>query len=541
MSRVAGFRRFVQFVVIAFLAGGGARSSAFGDDPPAPAPGGAPTPAPAPAPPMGAVAAAKAAAEARQRTSLLKDRVSEWCRARQDLKIDCPNCGGSGAVRVGRFLKQCTVCFGAGKSISKDRFLFVNYNLYSPDYRKLESAKPTAEALWLETRKDVKNFKNLGSYRLETHRVIGERHGFAVTFENGDSVPRETRWIYGMEPTSRKVTWFLWREEADGPWPDPSTAPGTSSSGGSSPSGSNGSSNDAPPTPQPEPEPVVRGLDEKVKTAILAACAAATMSHTVDKVSGDASVAIISLVRGRALLRLQWKAVVDADVIAAARAAFSVKGFDALHVVLTVPAKNSFGAIENRPRRAFDMTRETFAKIDFTNLSMAEAIRLFTLDLMTLGEWVGVEEDPPPDALSLSQDETVAKALAASRFTDRFPHKFSAFGRYSDVLMVKLSLKGAALDTIPDEDASEAAAAPAAVAGALAVLPSLKEWAGVRFEFALPYRDKFGKIEPHVHFVTYISRDTFSKLKIENLTSAEIFTHFELDRPVLKGLEYWRK
>ena len=541
MRAFVGLLRFVRPLLLVTLALGVSRAVAA-DDPPAPVPVPAPAPnpgaTPAPPPPMGAVAAAKAAAEARQRLSLLKDRVSEWCRARQELKIDCPNCAGSGSVRVGRFLKQCSMCFGAGKSLSQARFQQVHYFIYSPDFRKLDVAKTSSEALWLATRKEIKDYKNLGSYRLDTYRLIDDRHGFAITFENGDTVPRDSRWVYATEPTSRKTTWFAWRAEADGPWPDPATAPGTSPSAapGATGPGANGGNDPAPPTP-PEPPPVARVIDEKLRAAIVASTSAAKLQHSVGTVSGDASIVIVTLVRGRALLRLQWKAVVDADVIAVTRAAFAVKGFDAIHVILTVPAKNSFGAIENRPRRAFDMTRETFAKIDFSNLSMAEAIRLFTLDLMTLGEWVGVEEDPPPDPLSLAQDDTVATALAGAKF----PHKIRALGRYSDVLMVRLSLKGPALAEIPDEDAAEAAAAPVAVTCALAVLPTLKEWAGVRLEFALPYRDAFGKIEEHVHYVAYLARETFEKLKIENLTSAEIFTHFELDRPVLKGLEYWRR
>jgi hypothetical protein len=356
-----------------------------------------------------------------------------------------------------------------------------------------------------------------------------------VTFENGDSVPRESRWIYATEPTSRKTTWFLWRAEADGAWTDAATAPGTSPPpAGAQPSGGPSPGVAAAP-PEPAPEPAARAMDEKLRVAIVAALSKAKIAHTVEKVSGDASIAIVTLIRGRALSKLQWKAVVDADVIAAARAAFAVAGFDALHIVTTVPAKNAFGAIEHRPRSAFDMSRETFSKIDFTNLSLAEAIRLFHIDRLSLGDWTAVEDDPKPDGLSLDQDGTVATALAGVKF----PHKIRAFGRYADVLVVRLGLPATSLSGIPDEDAAEAQAGPAAVEGALALLPSLKEWAGVRFEFALPYRDAFGKIEERVHYVAFIARERFDKLKIDNLTVAEIFTHFEIDRPVLTGLVYW--
>ena len=178
------------------------------------------------------------------------------------------------------------------------------------------------------------------------------------------------------------------------------------------------------------------------------------------------------------------------------------------------------------------MSRETFGKIDFANLSTGEAIRLFRIERLSIGEWTPVEEDPPPDALSLTQDRSVATALAGARLE----HKIRAMGRYADVLVVRLALPGVA-----DEDASELAAAPAAVAGTIAVLTELKEWGGVRFEFALPYRDSFGKVSERSHFVAYMPRDRFDKLKIENLTPTEVFTHFEIDRPVLTGLVHWPK
>ena len=125
----------VRWLCLTVVSGGVFMPAIAAGDPPVSPPAGAPptgTP-PAPTPPMGAVAAAAAAAAARNKLALLKDRVAVWCHARQELKGDCGNCGGTGAVRVGRFLKQCSVCLGAGKAISKVRFTQVNYEMISPD------------------------------------------------------------------------------------------------------------------------------------------------------------------------------------------------------------------------------------------------------------------------------------------------------------------------------------------------------------------------------------------------------------------------
>lgn len=527
MPRGGSLDRWMRTVVLV-VAGLSLARAARTDPPGAPAP-----PAPAPSDPA-------AAAAARAKLSLLKDRVAEWCRARQEMKGDCGNCGGSGTVRVGRFLKQCSTCLGAGKAISKARFTQVFYDMVSPAWRKLDSAKPAAEALWAAARKEVRTYRNLGSYRIDTMRLVGERFAYVTTFENGEGVPRESRWVHATEPSSRKTTWFFWREEADGPWPDPATAPGSAPAAAQLPGGAlapgGSSAPGAAPSPAPEPasapDPIPRAIDEKLRVAVVAALARAKIVHTIDKVGGDEANVVVTLIRGRPLSRLQWKTAVDPDVIAAARATFSVASVKGVRVLLTVPAKNAFGAIEARPRATYDMGRETYSKIDFANLTTAEAIRLFAIDRLAIGEWTVVEEDPAPDSLTLEQDKSVATALATAKLV----HKIRALGRYADVLVVRLALADAA-----DEDASELAAGPASVKAALALLPALPEWNGVRLEYALPYRDSFGKVEERVHYVMYLSRERYAKLKLDNLTDAEVVTHFEIDRPVLTGLAYWPK
>lgn len=513
-------------LVLAVLAGGAAAPSLRADGPPAPV---AP-PAPPPAPPIGAAAAAAQAAALRAKTSLLKDRVSEWCRARQDLKIDCPNCQGKGSIAVGRLLRPCSKCEGLGKSVSKARFRQLHFDMLSPAYRRLETAVDAATAAYEAQVKDVRKLRNLGGYRIDALRLVDDTHAVANTTE--DSVPRVSRWVYATDPNTKKTTWWFWREEGDGPWPEAESAPAPRPAAGGPPAP--GATPAAPPVESPAP-PAPRRIDERLRVAVVAALAAAKIEHTVESVGGDADVVIVTLSRGKALATRMWEKRTDPDVVAAARATFGVAEVRAVRVLVALPMRSSSGVVEARPRTSYDLTRETFASLDLRALSLADTIRRFTIGRVPLEGWTPVLDEPPPDSISLAQDKDAGTAVASAKA----PHKLRLLGRYGDVLVIRLRLEP--LPSADGEEASEAAAAPAAVRVARAVLERLRDWNGVRIEFVLPYRDGFGKVSERAHLVCSLPRAVFEKLAFDNLNDAEAYSHFDVEHPGGHDLVYWPK
>ena len=392
----------------------------------------------------------------------------------------------------------------------------------------------TAQALFNEQLREIRKLRNLGGYRIDAVRVIDATHGVVHTTE--DSVPRVSRWVHATDPTSRKATWWFWREEADGPWPEVETAPSVPATpGGRAPTPEAGAPAPDPAPYEPPPPAAPRALEEKLRVAVVAALAAAKIDHTVERVGGDAAVVLVTLTRGKALSTRMWAKRTDPDVVAAARAVLSVAEVGAVRVLVTEPMRSSSGLVESRPRNSYDLSRETFAKTDFRALSLADTIRLFAFARVPHEGWTLVPDDPAPDTISLAQDGEAGKALAAARL----PHKIRLLGRYGDVLVARLRLEP--LPAADGEDASEAAAAPAAVRAARGVLETLKDWNGVRFEFVLPYRDAFGKVVELPHLVVSLSRAVFERLAFDNLNDAEAYSHFEVERRGGHDLVYWPK
>ena len=225
----------------------------------------------------------------------------------------------------------------------------------------------------------------------------------------------------------------------------------------------------------------------------------------------------------------QWRAAVESDVIAATKAVFGASDvWRGVRVVILVPMKDSFGAVEDRPAVAFSILRETFDRIQFDNLTQAEVIRLFEISPQSPQGCTAVEAEPVPETLTPGQDDAVREALKNGRLA----HEIRKLGRVGDLLVLELALPSAR-----SVDASDAAAPPAASRVAREVFGQIPVWNWIQVKFVLPYRDSFGKVEDKVHLVAALSRERFEKLNLETLEPGEILSHFEVTRPDLTGLD----
>jgi hypothetical protein len=103
-------------------------------------------------------------------------------------------------------------------------------------------------------------------------------------------------------------------------------------------------------------------------------------------------------------------------------------------------------------------------------------------------------------------------------------------GRAGDVLVVETKAKPAS---------NEAGVHADALTLARLLLPEFPAWSGLRVVFTRQWRDSFGAVDVRPWIVATITRARFEKLVLENLSPAEVFTHFKVDRPTYEGCVLW--
>jgi hypothetical protein len=78
-----------------------------------------------------------------------------------------------------------------------------------------------------------------------------------------------------------------------------------------------------------------------------------------------------------------------------------------------------------------------------------------------------------------------------------------------------------------------------ALALARTLLTQLPDWGGLQVAFLRRWRDSFGAVEDKPWIVASLERRIFERLVLENLTPAEVFGHFQVERPVHEGFVLW--
>jgi hypothetical protein len=306
---------------------------------------------------LGAVPSARAGDDKPQappsdktRVAALQAVVQAWCKTRENLVGECPTCGGRGYN--GRF-GECTVCHGKRIYIGPTQWQRLHYDVYSPAKRlKLRLADVRAA----RDGEDPAQVR-LKSCRFDRVELVGATFGKAWVFEGKDTVSRESRWVEAVDPSSKKTGWYLWSEDADGPWEE-------------SPSLGGGRTDVAKSEPLKSDElQLVRGKVALVETKLSLEDAARENGTLVlvfsDPKASDATA-----------LELDTAA----SVVALATAALdALKDVPAVRLVVLARWRDKFGEVRKRPFRTAEISRETYGRIHFERLSREEQLSHFTV------------------------------------------------------------------------------------------------------------------------------------------------------------------
>jgi hypothetical protein len=348
--------------VLAALSGAVLLAGVCAAEPPQPGPPPAAAPAPKEDP---AAAAAAAEKQARLRKQELLSRVNAWFGLRKDLVTVCASCNGRGIVRGGR---DCSYC-RAGRRISEDAFRKIYYEWKSPRWRALPTSKDEAETRYKAMR-DGGDSVPPKAFRIEKDKaeLVGECHAEVPVYEGDDTVPRPTRWVWAVEPSTKKETWFVYTETADGEFGR--SCPNATVGGGAG-------------TPRREPLPPL--LLEETK-AILEKAKPWHGAFVSAEREGGTLFLVLDYVPPLGEVHLHDQAVVD-DSIQLTRALFAgQKEWSDVRYDFRVDWKDEFGRVEKKPRWTVSMTRERFDKIVWSELQPHEVFRLFA---STLHSWPG--------------------------------------------------------------------------------------------------------------------------------------------------------
>jgi hypothetical protein len=339
--------------VACLLLGGAARA----EDPPKPPP---------PPPPKDDAAAAT---QARLRKQELLSRANLWHSLRKDLISVCASCNGRGMIRGGRDCSHCR----AGRRVSEDAFRKAYYEWMSPEWRAQPTSKDEVETRYKAMRDGKESVPVLKSFRLDKDKVelVGECHGRVPAYEGDDTVPRDTQWVWSIEPATKKATWFVYGGIVDGEF---------------------GVSCGRTPSPgAPRREPLAALLEEELKALVEKAKPYHVYKSAVRE--GTTLHLTLDFVLPQVTVEALDDAVID-DTIQLTKGIFSGQGeWAGLRFEFQNEWRDEFGRVEKKTRYGVGMTRARFDKIVWTELSRDAVFRLFEV---TPYEYPGLYLRLPP-------------------------------------------------------------------------------------------------------------------------------------------------
>jgi hypothetical protein len=296
-----------------------------------------------------------AATQARLRRQELLSRANQWHNVRKDLIVVCASCNGRGIVRGGR---DCSHCRG-GRRLSEEAFRKAYYEWMSPEWRARPTSKDEVEARYKEISAGKATAPVLKEFRIDKEKaeLVGECHGRVPVYEGDDTVPRDTQWVWSVEPATKKATWFVYGGEVDGEFgvsctkaPSPGTAP-------------------------PRREPLAPLLGEELKAIV----EKAKPYHVLKSAEREGTTLLMTLEYSLPQVSIEGmdSAVVD-DSIQLTRVIFGgQKEWENVRYEFVNEWKDDFGHLEKKPRVAVAMTRGRFEKIVWAELTNEEVFRLF--------------------------------------------------------------------------------------------------------------------------------------------------------------------
>jgi hypothetical protein len=288
----------------------------------------------------------------RARAAALQAAVQEWCKTREALVVDCPACMGKGYNA--KFV-ECPTCKAKKLYVGVAQWQALRYDVFSPAKRaklRLTDVKAARDA------EDPVRVR-MKDCRYDRVELVGDFFGRAWVFEDKAEVSKESRWIEVLDVAAKKMRWFLWSEDADGPWPGEAA--------GAPPAASIGSSVSEPL--KPDELLLVRGKVALVETKL-------SLEDAVRE--GSALVMVFShtqAVDGTAL-----ELDTNASVVALTTAGLdAMKDVPAVRLVVLAKWRDKFGEVRKRPYRTIEISRETYGRIRFDRLSREEQLSHFTI------------------------------------------------------------------------------------------------------------------------------------------------------------------
>ena len=296
-----------------------------------------------------------AEASAAVRLSTLRARLTEWYEARKNLvPTPCPRCAGLGRLAAGRGASVvCPRCEGRKFVLSVTAFRKVSYDMRSEAFRKRPNAQEQANAAYKAADGATRPPLYLKSFRVDRVELVGDRFGLGLVFEGTDNVSRESRWVRGVDPATKKDTWFVHEPETDGAFAA-ETVPADA----------------AVPTRAPLTPERLEDLRKRL--------AVAGVRHDLEDAAVEGGVLHLRLFSKAPRSEEDLDRLVAADTVPAARTALAAEApATAVSLVFLSRWRDKFGAVGRAPYVGAGIRRADFEKIVFENLTPGEVLQLF--------------------------------------------------------------------------------------------------------------------------------------------------------------------
>lgn len=294
-------------------------------------------------------------AAAQVRLTMLRARLAEWCEARRNLvDVKCPKCGGFGVLNAGRngFL-TCPRCDGRKAVLEPKAFRKVHYDMKTEAWRRRPDAHKEADAAYRAADGAGRPRLFLKAFRVDRVELVGDRFGLGWIFEGTDDVSRESRWVWDVDPATKRETWFVHEPETDGTFAAP-TVPTTA----------------AVPTRAPLAPDRLDALRKRL--------AVAGVKHDLEDAALEGDVLHLRLFAKAPASEAALDACVGSDTVPAARIALDAEeGIAAVELTFLARWRDKFGAVQRAPYVTAGIRRADFEKIVFANLTAGEVLALF--------------------------------------------------------------------------------------------------------------------------------------------------------------------
>lgn len=447
-------------------------------------------------------------------------RAQEYDRAVRGVIYPCPRCKGRGELLAGQQRLRCPSCSGSGSIASKALFKKLSSELRSPAYRAVAGRADIVARQYEEMLRTQQ-------LPFEYGVIVGtelwdERHGVVTLQRSGPPgasqspapPPGIVRWV--LAPEAGAERWFLWDQEADGPWPSVRLDVRMADE----------------EKPAPEPAPSALPALEK-------ALEGAALRHGVARARKEDLALVIELSRAPAAPSGDPLEAREADLEALVKVvrttAAMPTGWERLRVRFLGRYKDAFGLIAERAFETAEATRAVVERMVPGSLSRKELRALFTI---REEQYEGFRRLPDldPAAVEVSESglpneaaQSLDRALAAANLA----HARSRFALDEGTLVVALA------DI--EEDAGEAAMqgdARSVVGAVRQALSDVKSWRKLRVLFLERWKHRLGRIEERPSIAIELDREVADRLVLENLDPGEVWALFSVTQPVHEG---WKR